>query len=151
MIITFCGHSDFNIGKEELCDAVLSTIEKYGAEKDVTFYLGGYGDFDAIALQACKRYKASHPSAKLIFVTPYLNESYLKNNQYRFGEYDEILFPEIENCLPRYAILDRNEWMVKRADLVIAFVNYGWGGAAKTLKKAVKLCKNFVNLGTKVF
>ena len=150
MIITFCGHSEIR-EKEKLFQRLLAIIKEKAAGKEVSFYLGGYGDFDGMALRASRAYRDEHPSAKLIFVTPYLDENYLKRRKERLRDYDEILFPELEEVPSRYAILRRNEWMVRKADLVIAYVEYGWGGAAKTFKYAVKRQKNFINLGKKQY
>ncbi len=150
MIITFCGHSQ--IAQDDcLFERTLSAIMQSVKEEVVCFYLGGYGDFDNIALRACKKYKESHPTVRIVFVTPYLSQRYLKNREVVLKRYDEVVFPEIENVLPRFAILKRNEWMVKKADFVIAYVNYGWGGAANTLAYAFKQKKPFLNLGQKVF
>ena len=151
LIITFCGHAEVGENKEILRESVLSVIESNVGEEDVVFYLGGYGDFDGIAQDACKVFQLRHPSSRLVFVTPYLDQSYLDNRAFQLTQYDEIVFPEIENCLPKYAISKRNEWLVRKSDLVIAYVNYGWGGAAKTLTYAKKKGKLFINLGKKVF
>jgi len=37
--------------------------------------------------------------------------------------------------------------MLQNADFVIAYVKYGWGGAAKALQYAAQHKKRFVNLG----
>ena len=148
MIITFCGHSEI-FGEEGLEEQISATIGE-NACGDVLFYLGGYGTFDGMALRACQKYKEVHPSARIVFVTPYLDETYLKNRDFKLRDYDETLFPEIEKTLPRYAIRKRNEWMIRQADLLIAFVDHDWGGAAKTLEYAVKRGKSCINLGTMI-
>ena len=58
------------------------------------------------------------------------------------------LFAERQKIHRRYAILKRNEYMIDQSDLLIAYVNYGWGGAAKTLEYAVKRHKKYINFGT---
>ena len=108
----------------------------------------GYGAFDGLALRCCKEYKASHPTAILLFVTSYLDPDYLKRRETLLGGYDGIETPPIEGTPPKYAILKRNEYMVDQSDLLIAYVNYGWGGAAKILEYAVKRHKKYINLGT---
>ena len=50
--------------------------------------------------------------------------------------FDGTIYPDIENVPPRFAIIKRNEWMVKQSDFMIAYVNYPWGGAYKTLQYA---------------
>ena len=146
MIITFCGHREIP-NREALIEGILSAIAENAKGKDATFYLGGYGDFDAMALRACLLYKETHPSARVVFVTPYLSEEYLKNRDYRLKNFDDILYPEIEKTPMKFAIAKRNQWMAEKADLVIAYVDYGWGGAAKALRFAIRKGKPFINLG----
>ena len=150
MIITFCGHSEM-VKDDTLYSKVLSLIRRIAMDRDVTFYLGGYGDFDSLAFRACREYKEGRPSARLVFVTPYLDESYLKNREEVLKRYDEVLYPEIETTPPHYAILKRNEWMVRHADFLIACVDCGFGGAAKTLECAIKAQVPYVNLGKRRF
>ena len=147
MIITFCGHSRI-IHREGLRESILSAIEERAKGEDVTFYLGAYGDFDGIARDACLDYKKQHPTARLIFITPYLNDAYLKGMDIRTKGCDETIYPEIETTPKRYAILKRNEWMMRRADYVIAYVKRAWGGAAKSLNYARTHGKPVLNLAT---
>lgn len=44
--------------------------------------------------------------------------------------------------------LKRSKWVVKEADLVIAYVTYYWGGAAKTLEYAKRKKKTIINLAS---
>lgn len=146
MIITFCGHS--KIARiEGLREKMFSAIEDAAKGDPVTFYLGGYGDFDGIAHDACLLYKAEHPASRLIFVTPYIDETYLKNRECSLRRYDEILYPEMERVPRRFSISKRNEWMVRHADYLIAFILHGWGGAAQTFRYAQTRKKPYVNLG----
>lgn len=52
------------------------------------------------------------------------------------SRYDSTTYPPLEKVPPRYAIVRRNEWMVRESDVVISGVTHGWGGAAKTLDYA---------------
>ena len=148
MIITFCGHADC-LSSPTLADEILSAIKKIARDEAVSFYLGGYGRFDNIALECCIEYKKTHPVSNLFFITPYLTESYLKSRPCFFEYFDEILYPGLEKTPPRYAILKRNEWMVENADFVIAYVIHGWGGAAKTFRHVLAMEKPYINLGGK--
>lgn len=135
MIITFCGHSNclFNDGiKEQLKNILVSEIIKNPTCK---FYLGGYGDFDVLCLRTLRDLKADFPEIELIFITPYLDKNYSKLEFAKY-HYDDVIFPPLESVPRKSAILKRNEWMVNSADLVIAYVTYSWGGAAKTLAYA---------------
>lgn len=146
-IITFCGHSSVSFDVVEMENKIMSILEEELKGAPVQFYLGGYGQFDGFALRCCKKYKALHPEAKLIFITPYLDDDYLRNRDIFLKEYDEVIFPEIENVPKKYAISKRNQWMVQKADLLIAYIDHSWGGAVKTLEYAIRSKKRFVNLG----
>ena len=147
MIITFCGHSQVIFTNEEkslLRNILLDEIIKNPTCK---FYLGGYGDFDGLCLQTLKDLKADFPEIELIFITPYLDKNYSKLEFAKY-HYDDVIFPPLENVPRKFAILKRNEWMVDEADLVIAYVVYSWGGAAKTLEYAKRKKKTIINLAS---
>ena len=145
--ITFCGHRDF-YPTDQLKQEVIKIITDFVGDEDVEFLLGGYGNFDAFALSCCKEYKKAHPNSTLIFVSPYLDDTYLKNKNSDL-KYDLTIYPPLENTPKKYAILKRNEYMVANSDLLIAYVLFGFGGAAKTLnyaKRKNKACKNVAAL-----
>jgi len=146
MIVAFCGHSkDVPKGiKEKILDVLKAEIK----DESVEFYLGGYGEFDALAAESCIEYRKENNNAKLYFITPYNSESYLDNRSVMLSDFDGYIYPDIERVPKRYAIVARNEYMVEKADLVIAYVNSDKGGAAKTLKYACKLYKRYINLGS---
>ena len=129
MIVTFCGHSKlYRTGDfSKWLDIILPSLIEGGA---ATFYLGGYGDFDSLASAAVRRQKAVYHHITAILVLAYLNR------EIDISRYDSTTYPPLENVPPRYAIVRRNEWMVRESDVVISGVTHGWGGAAKTLDYA---------------
>lgn len=144
MIITFCGHAEYLFGdeeKEELKVILIAEIRKKPACK---FYLGGYGDFDELCLRILRDLKKDFPNIELFFITPYLDKSYSKLESAK-KDYDGIIFPPIENVPRKFAIIRRNEWMVNSASLLIAYVKYSWGGAAKTLEYAKRRKTPIIN------
>ena len=147
MIITFCGHSNclfkYDV-KEQLKNILVGEIIKNPTCK---FYLGGYGDFDGFCLRTLKDLKVDFPEIELIFITPYLDKNYSKLEFAKY-HYDDVIFPPLESVPRKFAILKRNEWTVDSADLVIAFVMYSWGGAAKTLEYAKRKKKTIINLAS---
>ncbi len=148
MIITFCGHSNClfnNDVKEHLKNILLDEIIKNPTCK---FYLGGYGDFDGLCLRTLKELKNDFPDIELIFITPYLDKNYSKLEFAKY-HYDDVIFPPLESVPRKFAILKRNEWMVDESDLLIAYVMYSWGGAAKTLEHAKRKKKTIINLAEK--
>lgn len=66
---------------------------------------------------------------------------------YAMEELDSVLYPELENVPPRYAISHRNRWMVEQADIVISFVSHQYGGAYTTYLHAKRNGKKIYNLG----
>ena len=129
MIITFCGHGnvpDYNQVREWLCNV----LDQFINEEEVVFYLGGYGAFDRLAASVVRQKQTVNPAAQAVLILPYLNRKYDESG------YDYTLFPPLESVPPRYAVSKRNQWMVAQADVVIAYVTCGWGGAAKTLAYA---------------
>ena len=129
MIVTFCGHSKiYQTGDfSKWLDIILPSLIEGGA---AIFYLGGYGDFDSLTAAAVRRQKAVYPHITAILVLAYLNR------ETDTSRYDDTTYPPLENVPPRYAIVRRNEWMVRESDVVISGVTHGWGGAAKTLDYA---------------
>lgn len=137
MIITFIGHSE--ISKPDAVRSWLSTVlDEYIMQEELVFYLGGYGSFDRMAASVVQEKKQQNPAAQSILVLPYLNRSY------DLTPYDSTVFPPLETVPPRYAVSRRNQWMVLQADLVIAYVIYGWGGAAVTLDYAQRKHKQIL-------
>ena len=145
MIITFCGHSNCLFSydvKEQLKNILIDEINKNPTCK---FYLGGYGDFDGLCLRMLKDLKTDFPEIELIFITPYLDKNYSKL-EFAKNHYDGVIFPPLESVPRKFAILKRNEWMVEQADLVIAYVKYSWGGAAKALEYAKRKKERIINI-----
>ena len=145
MIITFFGHSNclFNDDiKKQLKNILLDEIIKNPTSK---FYLGGYGDFDGLCLRTLRELKHDFPTIEILFITPYLDKNYSKLELAKYY-YDNVIFPPIESVPRKFAILKRNEWMVEQADLVIAYVKYSWGGAAKALEYAKRKKKRIINI-----
>ena len=141
MIVTFVGHSNFS-DKEKLNVGILEEIIK---DNDVEFFLGGYGDFDGHALDTAIKYKEKHENAKITFVTPYIYKNYYLICGIK-KKVDEIIYPELEKVPKKLAIIKRNEWMVEKADVVIAYVKYSFGGARTAYDYAVRKNKKIINL-----
>ena len=78
MIVTFCGHADYSPSKQDE-QRILDFLEQKIGDQSAELYLGGYGHFDRFAYLCGKKYQCDHPNVKLVFVSPYLTESYQKN------------------------------------------------------------------------
>ena len=145
MIITFCGHSKAIFSGEEKLLLKQLLIKEIRKNPTCKFYLGGYGCFDSLCLRTLRELKMDFPDIELLFITPYLDKNYSKLELAKYY-YDDAIFPPIENVPHKFAILKRNEWMVDEADLVIAYVMYSWGGAAKTLEYAKRKKVFIINI-----
>ena len=145
MVITFCGHSNCLFSDEEKEKLKQLLIKEIRKNPTCKFYLGGYGDFDSLCLRTLRELKTDFPDIELLFITPYIDKNYSKLEFAKY-HYDDVIFPPLESVPRKFAILKRNEWMVEEADLVIAYVMYSWGGAAKTLEYAKRKKKTIINL-----
>ena len=99
MIIAFAGHSVVSSSEEvkgKVREAIRSNIENLTA---VTFYLGGYGDFDKLCACVCKELKQENDSIEVVYITPYLSlaEQGKIKEMISCGLCDTSLYPPIEN------------------------------------------------------
>jgi len=146
MVVAFCGHSDYveNGNDEEI---VIELLERIAVGTEIEFFLGGYGSFDDFAYKCAKRFKERHTYARLVFITPYPSDEYLRRKlEYTKDQFDLIVYPEIENAPIKYAISHRNRWIADKADVVIAYVMRKYGGAYLTYKRARSKGKTVYNL-----
>lgn len=150
MIVTFCGHR--NITERETVKEKLSAeifrlfVGAEHSNTSLSFYCGGYGEFDRLSEQIIEEVRRGFPtvSCEKLFITPYITPPYKERNDIMKERFDGILYPPIENVPYRFAIIRRNEWMVDKSDLLIAYVKYSWGGAARTLEYARRKQKRIV-------
>ena len=129
MLVTFCGHRELN-PKDNVQSRLFHTVDALIREGADTFYLGGYGGFDLLATALIKVMKERYPHIQSVLVLPYLDR------KIDASDYDSTVYPPLETVPKRLAIIRRNRYMVDSADVVITYVNHGWGGAAKTLRYA---------------
>ena len=137
MGITFCGHSNVP-DAEQVREWLNQVLDQFIYEDEVIFYLGGYGEFDRLAVSVVQEKKQLNPRAQSILVLPYLNR---KCDE---ALYDYTIYPPLEAVPFRYAVSKRNEWMVSESDVVIAYVTHDWSGAANTLEYARRRKKNII-------
>ena len=148
MIISFAGHASVP-SNNELKEIIKDQIRKNITSSDfITFYLGGYGAFDEVCALACRELKKEYKNVELVYVTPYINlqkQDELRNIK-NLNLYDASIYPPIEDAPPKLAILKRNEWMMKNADLIIVYVDHNYGGAYRSLQVAKRSKKSIINI-----
>ena len=147
MVVTFCGHRDFQESVERR-QALLDYLEKRVGDNSAELLLGIYGNFDSFAYACCKEYKKQHANVRLIACVPYLDEHKISELSDKF---DSIIYPEIENKPRKFAIFYCNRYMVNRSGLLIAYVTRTWGGAYATYKFAKGQGKEIFNLSQSTF
>ena len=142
--ITFFGNSTV-ADADRVLRNIVKTIEKIfdfpnkrAYEFWLTFFCGGYGEFDGLASRAVDILRKRYPDVgiKKYFVAPYLDPSYLKKLEFIKEYYDEIIYPPIENVPPQFAILERNHWMISNSDIGIYYCQYKYGNTGKLLSYA---------------
>ena len=116
--------------RAQIIELLVPVLEGLIAEGADSFLLGGYGEFDSLAALTVRDLKKTHPDLKSTLVLPYLDREYDTHN------YDDTVYPPLENVPKRFAISRRNQGMVDQADAVVAYVDHDWGGAAATLRYA---------------
>ena len=125
MTVTFCGHrqiDDRDAVESWLTQCIQALIDE-GAD---CFYLGNYGAFDRMAAGTLASFKKKYPAIHIALALAYRAQAYDAHL------YDEVIYPLFDNKPRKYNIILCNEWMVRQSDAIVAYVRYGWGGAAKT-------------------
>lgn len=107
MIVAFFGHS-YLFYSRYIKDKVLELFESKIGDNAV-FYLSGYRNFDMLAKKCCLMYKQNHQSAKLYFITPFIDEKYLINRKYLWRISTIIFTPrlrEFQSVMPYQSEID---------------------------------------------
>ena len=144
MIITFAGHSIIPNDPK-----IKTTVQQQIENNILTFesiicYLGGYGQFDNLCAHICKELKQKYSNIEIVYVTPYISSE--KSTNPILNTFDYSIYPPIENTPPKFAISKRNEWMICKSDIVIAYVDHNFGGAYKSLQIAKRKKKKIINI-----
>ena len=146
MIVTFCGHRDF-VETAEAENQLTMFLEKYARENvRLVCYNGGYGNFDYFAAKCVQRLQERYSNIRNCLILPYIDQTFLDRIEIFKNHFDETIYPPLETIPRKYAIIRRNEWMIDSADIIIAYVKYSWGGAARTLEYAKRKKKNIIQI-----
>lgn len=141
MTCCFFGHHDCSDAVKSLIRQKI--VEIYEKNPDTVFYVGNQGRFDALVLSVFKDMLRKGMEPDFCIVLAYHPD---KSNVPDVG-HEYTLYPEgIERVPRRFAISWRNRWMVEQADVVICYLRYRHGGAAKFVEMAAKKGKTVVNL-----
>lgn len=149
MYISFIGHHILPYPSDFIEKEITNTIKSFADKTNETLSLlcGGYGGFDEIALFCGHKLKQCNNNIRLVFVTPYIDEKYLKSKLLDEDRYDEIIYPEEYIKIPKFAISQRNKYMIDKSDYIIAYVNPLLpGNAIKSLEYAKRQNKTIKNI-----
>ena len=151
MVITFCGHRQIDslVNEEKIIEELTKVILENFDKNSTVFLCGGYGKFDYYCAKTVKILKGLYPNIKSFFVSPYKHESFRKKVQDIMcdGFYDRTIYPDLKYVPYKFAILERNKYMINSADLIIAYINHCWGGAYSAYVYAKSKNKKIINLG----
>lgn len=139
---TFFGHRDApDKSKEALRETIIELIEN---ENVNLFYVGNNGNFDRMVLKILKSLKEKYSYIKFFVVLAYIPKNRIQE------EYELTIIPEAVEKVPyKYAILERNHWMISKSDFVIGYVN-NIGKSNDFLKLAEKKGLVVINIADKI-
>lgn len=136
---TFFGHRDCPCEiKPKLRGVLIDLIKNHGVD---LFYVGHQGAFDGAVRAVLRELALEYPQIRYAVVL----ERLPRDPDGR--EPSDTMLPEgIEWVHPRYAIVWRNNWMLRQSDYVVAYITHSWGGAARFAEKARRQKKILINI-----
>lgn len=136
---TFFGHKDTPKEIEPtLRSTLIDLIENKCVDK---FYIGNNGNFDYLVKKNLKLLTTLYPHIQYVIVLAYLQS----NNTY--DKYPQTIYPEgLEHTPPKYAIIQRNIWMIDHSDYVVTYVKHIGSNSVKLKEIAEKKGKFIINL-----
>lgn len=132
---TFFGHRD---APEEVKPKIRETILSLVQRGVTHFYVGNQGAFDRMVLGELEKIAKENPILYYV-VLAYFPTQDMTTKQ-------TILPDGIEQAHPRFAICRRNEWMIEKSEIIVAYVYRNYGGAARYTEKARRKGKKIINL-----
>ena len=139
-ICTFFGHRDCpDAIQSKLRAMIVELITDYGVEM---FYVGNQGRFDIIVRGVLRELKEEYPRIRYAVVL-----AYMPGGRTGDDDFEDTMLPAGIECVhPHYAISWRNNWMLRQADYIVAYVTHSWGGAARYAAKAERAGKRVFNV-----
>ena len=149
-ICCFAGHSDV-CNKDDIYQKLLSVTEDLIINEGVDiFWVGNYGNFDALSAKAVRALKERYRHIRLELIIPYLTSGINEYKEQYYNDYDNIILADIPEKTPKnLRIIKANQYMIRNSRFLVCFVERSFGGAAKTLAYAQKTeGVKIINLGT---
>ena len=118
--VTFFGHRDT---PKEIEPALRLTLIDLIENKNATvFYVGNHGNFDSLVRRQLEDLSKTYP------IKYYVVLAYMPSKNDTPDEHS-ILPEGIESVPRRFAINNRNKWMLTKSDIVVTYVTHNFGGA----------------------
>ena len=138
---TFIGHHDCPY---DIKDKLSLKIESLIVNRNVrTFYVGTHGRFDELVYSVLCDLEIKY-DIKFFVVLAYLSSS--GNKIY---DTEKTMFPEeLCNTIKRYAIIKRNEYMIKNSDYLVCYANDTFSNTYKFIEYAKHRGIKVFNLGS---
>ena len=142
MVCTFFGHRTAPDSiRPILHNTLIDLIKDKGVD---TFYVGNQGGFDSMVKKELKQLTEIYPHIKYSLVLAYIPG---KRDEFDITDYSDTMYPDgLESVPRRFAIDKRNRMMIEWSDIVVTYVCYSNGGAAKFKEIAEKKGKQVINL-----
>lgn len=136
---TFIGHKDCPQEiKEKLCE----TVEDLIVNSDVRrFYVGTHGSFDRLVYKVLCDFESKYEIEIIVVL------SYLYNKKDVYYDLSKTVFPEeVDKADKKYAIIRRNEFMIKRSQVLVCYVNNMVSNSYKYMTQASKKGLRIINI-----
>ncbi len=127
--------------KQILHRTLVNLIESGEVKK---FLVGNQGGFDCMVRQELRELKQLYQDIDYTVVLAYMPG---KKDDYAYDDFSDTVFPdELTHVPPRFAIDKRNRLLIERSDIIITYVRYSFGGAAKFKDIAIKKGKRVIEI-----
>ena len=139
MVCTFFGHKDT---PKEIEPTLRSTLIELIENKNVNvFYVGNNGNFDTMVRRQLEDLSQSYPITYSVVL------AYLPTEKNKYDNLTNTIYPEgLETVPKRFAISQRNKWMIQQANVVVTYVTHNFGGAAQFKALAERKNKTVVEV-----
>lgn len=137
---TFIGHKNT---LKEIEPILESTLRDLILNKNVAkFYVGTHGSFDYMAQRVLEKFKNQY-----VWIEYNIVLAYLPQIKEQYKDYSNTVYPDgLEKIPKRYAIIERNKWMIRKCDYLVCYVEHTFSNAYSFKEFAEKKGKMVVNL-----
>ncbi len=141
----FIGHRQ--VFQNGVYEELLAEIERQIERGCKEFAMGTHGEFDRLALSACRFLRKQYPDICIEVVLTSLNVIKKANWEAPYCDVKTVIF-EIEEVFYKRRITESNRRMIDEGDTLICYVNekYARSGAKSALRYAEKKGLEIINL-----